>query len=781
MKLSFYTRHSLVVFACFLFVTPWIVTSARLALQQSSNRVADWLPVSFDATQRLRWFQQHFSADDLLMISWEGCDLEDPRLPQLAARLRAPVDIGNQRQVKLSRQIITGPEVLEQLQGEPLLLSRRAAQLRLRGWLTGDELESTCLVLLVTPEGWKNRHFLIEHIRDCADQIEGLARKSLRMAGTAMDSVAIDYASEKHLQWMMLGSFAVGCLLLAFLFKSVVLTGMVFFTALFCQQLSMALVHSTGGHMDSVMLMIPSLIYVLSISTGVHLAHYYLSAARDEGIEHAVERAVKKALLPCGLATLTTMIGLGSLTVSLLKPVSNFGGYAAMGVLLASVSVFFLLPSLLASIPISQQAYARKSSDRWDRLLTFVSTWSTPILLATTVVFGASLWGVFHFRSSACVHAFFAPDAPIIQDYDWLEERIGPLVPLEVVLRFPLDEETIAASPLDRLRVVGAVHGVLAENESVGAVVSALNFSRQIRHRGTGILQVSREALFNQQLGRNLETFRTMGFFRKTPTEQLWRVSSRAFAGHGLNYSMLLQELQAAVDPILERNRQRGLGEIEAVYCGGVPLVQQAQSQMLVDLANSFGLAFALIAAIMIAIQLAGSSEEFAVTRGWKATGWLILRRVTAGLISMIPNVFPCLLVLGAMGLAGIKLEIGSLMTASVALGIAVDDTLHFITWFRRGLARGDSQFAAIRFAYASCGVAMIQTTLACGLGLLTFAMSDFIPIARFAWVMFAMLSSAVVADLVVLPAVLLSPLGVVFEPLAPVERERTGGQGPGA
>ncbi len=765
MKPTFYTRYALLILACFLFTTPWVITSARRAVEQNSNRVSDWLPESFDATQRLRWFQKHFAADDLLVISWEGCTFDDPRLPQLAEKLRQPVAVGHQRQVVFQRQVITGPEALARLRRPPLELSRQAAQLRLQGWVVGKDLQHTCLVYLITKEGWKYRDLLVQHIRDCADQVEGLSSHALRMAGSIIDSVTIDQASQKNLRVMMTCSFAIGCLLLGLLFRSWVLMGMVFLTAFYCQQLSLSLVYSTGGHMDSVMLMIPSLIYVLTISAGVHLAHYYLDAVSEGGISGAAERAVHKALLPCGLAATTTTMGLGSLTISFLNPVSNFGAYAALGVLVTTLCVFLLFPALLTTLPSASRAVSSHTHAPWSRTQSFVTRYANLILCVAALGLGAGLWGVFHFRSSARVHDFFAAEAPIIQDYDWLEERIGPLVPLEVVLRFPIDYKTAGYSLLDRLRVVGATHGALAETPGVGAVVSPLNFAPRIPRRGTNAWDVSREALLNQQLEKNLTNFRDMGFYRELEQEQLWRISARAYAGHGLEYADLLQELRAAVDPILLRNQQRGLGAIAAVYCGGVPLVQQAQEQMLLDLAHSFSLAFGLIAIMMIGLQLVGARAEFAAARGWTETTVLVLRRTAAGLLAMIPNILPCVLVLGGMGLAGLKLEVGSLMTASVALGIAVDDTLHFITWFRRGLQRGDSRPQAVRYAYVRCAAAMTLTTLVCGLGLLSFAWSEFIPIARFAWVMFAMLVSALVADLLVLPALLLSRLGAIFEP----------------
>jgi uncharacterized protein len=135
-----------------------------------------------------------------------------------------------------------------------------------------------------------------------------------------------------------------------------------------------------------------------------------------------------------------------------------------------------------------------------------------------------------------------------------------------------------------------------------------------------------------------------------------------------------------------------------------------------------------------------------------------------AGLVAMIPNVFPVLLLFGLLGLNGTPLDIGTVTTASVALGIAVDDTLHYLTFFQRGLQSGRSRRQSVEFAYRHCGAAMIQTSVICGLGLLVFSLADFIPTSRFAWMSSSLIAVALLADLFLLPALLLSPLGNLFE-----------------
>ena len=139
----------------------------------------------------------------------------------------------------------------------------------------------------------------------------------------------------------------------------------------------------------------------------------------------------------------------------------------------------------------------------------------------------------------------------------------------------------------------------------------------------------------------------------------------------------------------------------------------------------------------------------------------------------MIPNVFPMILLFGLLGWSRLPLDIGSVMTASIALGMAVDGTFHFLTFFRRGLdvaADGRSvgqhdRVAAVRAAFHHSAAALTESAIVCGLGILVFAGSSFAPSRRFAWMLSLLVAAALVGDLVVLPALLASPLGRFFRP----------------
>jgi predicted RND superfamily exporter protein len=130
----------------------------------------------------------------------------------------------------------------------------------------------------------------------------------------------------------------------------------------------------------------------------------------------------------------------------------------------------------------------------------------------------------------------------------------------------------------------------------------------------------------------------------------------------------------------------------------------------------------------------------------------------------MLPNVLPILVVFGGMGWLGLSVDIGAMMSASIALGVAVDDTIHYLTWFREDLRQSGSRHAAILTAYRRTAAPTLQAALINGLGLSVFAWSTFNPTKQLGYLMLTILLAGVVAELVLLPALLASPLGRAFQ-----------------
>jgi predicted RND superfamily exporter protein len=136
------------------------------------------------------------------------------------------------------------------------------------------------------------------------------------------------------------------------------------------------------------------------------------------------------------------------------------------------------------------------------------------------------------------------------------------------------------------------------------------------------------------------------------------------------------------------------------------------------------------------------------------------MRHWSNGLLLLLTSFFPVILVLGAAGWLGITLDQGAVLAPCVALGVSVDDVIHFLICFRYAMAQGQRQQQAVWLAWRSCGRPMYQSWTLLGLGMATLGVSAFIPIVQFGWTMVAMLTVGLLGNLLLLPALLSGPLG---------------------
>jgi predicted RND superfamily exporter protein len=387
------------------------------------------------------------------------------------------------------------------------------------------------------------------------------------------------------------------------------------------------------------------------------------------------------------------------------------------------VVLYLVLPGIFARWPIRRRLDAAAGpapAEPWARATTGHAATITAVAGVALAAAGLGVPGI---RTSVGIDTLFTPESRLIGDYAWLERAIGPLVPVEVVVRFAADSGLRAA---ERLDVVSEIGAALRGLPPVAGVSSAAVFVPDSED-ATGLRAAARKAVLARRLEASLAQLTDMRLVRVDEDGQLWRVTARTSALAGLDYGDLLAEVRAAVEPVVARH-------------GGA-----IQKTLLRDLFTSFLSALGVITLVMMAVE----------------------RGAMAGLVAMIPNVFPMVLLFGILGWTRVALDIGSVMTASVALGMAVDGTFHFLTFFRQAL-RGSAvagRVAAVHEAYRHSAGALAQSALVCGIGILAFAASPFAPTRRFAWMLSLLVFAALVGDLVVLPALLTTRAGRWFRP----------------
>ena len=751
MKKSSQDRLAFFVLLVTLLCLPLIGYGVHRTVKSNSNDVRQWLPSGIAETQEYDWFVEQFGCDEIVVVSWPGCTLEDERLDVAAnalARFTASAATATSSTSanlpNYFQRVTTGRQILAELTEPPLELSSKQAKARLAGTLVGPDGHCTGMLVQMSATGTADRHAALMAIVETVESAAGIGRSQIRIGGPTADSVALDIESERS-RTTLTGISIVAALVLAWrCLRQTQLVFAVASTALLCATISLSLVYFTGGTMCLLLVTMPTLIYVLAVSAAIHLTHYYLDAVKKGGASTAPLRAIAAGWLPCTLTAATTAVGLGSLALSEVVPVKMFGIYSALGVMASLPVLFVFLPSVLQLWPAQAGPKTRQ-----NRLLSFVTRdwadrlsggiaihhrWIVAGALLLTVIVGS---GVAKLDTSIKLLNLFSPEAQIVRDYEWLEEHLGGMIPVEVIVCF---DKGNSVSILERMEVVSVVQQGLNRMDNVDGTISAATFAPRIPRPG-GIRQLMKRGIARKQFQRNEHVYADAGYVRQSAEGELWRVSARVEALNALDYGHFIGLMRTRVDPLLAQYNARFGGGISAIYTGVVPLVYKAQRMLLEDLIKSFLLAFVLIGVVMV----------------------VMLRSVRAGLISMIPNAFPALVVFGGMGWAGQLCDIGTMMTASVALGIAVDDTIHFLSWFRRGVNQGLDRREAVRLAYRRCGKAMLQTTVICGLGMLVFSLSSFVPTARFAGLMFTLLLVALVGDLLLLPALLTGPIGRFF------------------
>lgn len=748
--LSFFARHRSLILLSMFVSFPFLAWEAWVSLQDSDNSVRQWLPHDNRETVEFDWFMERFRGEEVVFVSWKGCTINDPRLEQLASIFEQKAKSG----ASPFDRIQTSTRLIAQLTSKRFGLSRQEAIRRLTNSFVGPDGRTGCAVMTLGESGKRDRSKAMATLRQVAQVNCGVPLSHLRVAGPVVDNVALDEESQQTIQKYL--PLCIGIVLLTGMWalRSVTISLYIFAIAIYNACFSLALLRWCGGQLNLVLIMLPTLVYVLSISSAVHLVNYYYKARKRPGRVAPVSAAVRDGWKPCLFAALTTALGLASLGVSQIAPVRDFGLYCALSLMVSFLTTFLFLPALLEWQPRQSKDAQQPESKSEHDVHYHIHTVSNPLVeavsrfvtrrhkfvtigcVAVVVTLGV---GVVKTTSSVRILGNFSEEHRILQDYAWLEKNVGPMIPVEVVVTF---DDAVEASNLERVELVRRVSRSLNELDEVAGTVSAATFMPAIPNGTTREDNFKREAI-GKRLDRSTPEFETAGLLSETPQDQAWRISARIKALEDIDYGYFIDRLRKRAEPLLVDSNGRPIAGASVTITGIIPLVYRAQRQLLNDLAVSFVTAFAIITAVTAII-----------VHSWAGGG-----------VAMIPNLFPVLIVFGLMGLAGMPVRISAVLTASAALGIAVDDTLHFFTWVRRAVDAGAERAQAVRSAFSRCAPAMFQTTLINGVGLIVFALTMFLPTKLFATLMIALLAAALLGDLIFLPALLAGPMGKFLRP----------------
>lgn len=572
------------------------------------------------------------------------------------------------------------------------------------------------------------------------------------VAGELAMVYRINTGMAEDLAVFMPATLAAIAALLAFIFRRAVAVVLPLMIVVLSLASTLGLMIVLGIPGSTAVQILPVFLLTVGVCDAVHiLAIAYQRRQEGDSQPDAIAFAIRHTGLAVFMTSATTAAGMASFLTAEMGAVRDLGLIAPMGVGLAYLYTMVTLPALLAIVPMRVRAdVPTDPADRpIDRFLIaagrFAARKPGHVLVPTALLTLVSVAGLLQVGFSHNALNWFAPEDWARRDFAEIDRRLGGSVSLDLV--FDAGEAGGLYSP-DRLRAiesfVGEVREIAAAPIRVGPSISLLDIVKETHsalHEGRPEARripetreaVAQELLLFESSGSDdtLEFVDTE--YRRT------RVNLRLPFVDALAFPPFLRELDAHAATSLG-------GGLSLERTGVMTLLAQVFEAVIQSMAKSYVAALILITPLMM----------------------LLLGSFRRGLVAMVPNVLPILAVLGVMGFLGITLDSTTMMIGAMIIGIAVDDTIHFMHKFHRHFDEtADLEFAVCE-TLRTTGSAMLFTSVALTLGFLVFAASDMRNIRIFG--LFSALATVVAfaADLWVGPAL-----------LAAIERTRRRRQGP--
>ncbi len=489
--------------------------------------------------------------------------------------------------------------------------------------------------------------------------------------------------------------------------------------------------------LNIILTVLPSVMFVVSMSDVIHLVSRYLDALRELGNSfEATKLAVREVGMATFLTSVTTAIGFFSLVFVRVEPIQVFGTVMGIGVMIAFVLTFAVLPALFYLTGGPKYVTAKKKDHFWRRRLEVwflaVSRNKKTVLAIGGVVLVLSVVGVLQLESDNMLMDDISESEPLKQDFNYLDDHYGGARPFEMAVT--IQDTSIKVWDKEVLQTLDTVQGYLKETYGANIKLSLVS-AMKILNRGmySGLNEYytlpnrkSKERTIRQILrtGGDGKLLRSM----LDSTETVIRISG-TIPDLG---NQKVTAMNKKLDKFLKGKTLEG--KLKYRVTGTAHLVDKNLRYMSTSLVKGLAVSILIVALIM----------------------GLIYRSFSMMLISLVPNIFPLVFIGGAMGFLGVDLKISTAIIFTIAFGIAVDDTIHLLGKFKYELLKGKGVLYALRRSYFTTGKAMILTTLILCSGFLLLVFSSFLGTFYLGIMLCLALIVALIADLTILPVLIL-------------------------
>ena len=483
---------------------------------------------------------------------------------------------------------------------------------------------------------------------------------------------------------------------------------------------------------------LPSFLLAVGVGTSVHiLAIFFHRYRRSADKKESIAYAMAHSGLAVAMTNVTTASGLMSFSTAELAPIADLGVFAGIGVLLTFVYSIVLLPALLALVPISRKAPPEDTEMR-TAMGTFLSSVGhfsnrhpVAILIVSAALIVASLISISSIRFSHHPLSWFPQGNPIRLATEKIDRELKGSISLEVIIDTGKENGLYDPVLLGRLEEAAAhVEKLDFEKLYVGKAWSVTTILKEIHQA----LTENRPEFYRIPADRNLVAQEFL-LFENSGSDDLEDFVDSQFTKARFMVKVPFEDAYHAGIFIEQVNAyfERHFPEATVTLTGMIGLLARTITAAIHSMAKSYAIALAVITVLMI----------------------LLIGRVRIGLLSMIPNLAPILMMLGVIGLFNLPMDLFTMMVASIAIGLAVDDTIHFMHNFRRYYDQSGDPQEAVHQTLQTAGRAMLVTTVVLSIGFFIFAFATMSNIRNFGLLTGFTIIMALLADYLLAPALM--------------------------
>ncbi|MAR66141.1 MAG: hypothetical protein CL833_02705, partial [Crocinitomicaceae bacterium] len=485
--------------------------------------------------------------------------------------------------------------------------------------------------------------------------------------------------------------------------------------------------------LNLVLTVLPTIIFIVGMSDVIHIVSKYLEELRKGKPKfEALKITIKEVGMATLLTSVTTAVGFLTLYFSRVVPIKDFGVYVAMGVMITFVLSFLVLPSMFALIPTPSRSKKKSEATFWTKVLRRSFLWTIHNQVKVVSISGIILIGSFVGLSALEVNNFLLEDLkendPLNKSFMFFDEHFSGARPMELSIECK-EGSILTPSNLRELDSLERLLVSIYPNESFGSVLTVIKSLNRVLNGGSNLQYKLPEA--DKELRKITSRLK-----KQIPQELLkqYLTADEKYARFSSTVPDLGGNQYRALNNSFAEKREGQFPQFNIHHTGTAHLIDKNNQYLSTSMVLSLLIAFAVIAGIV---------------------GFLF-RSLKMVLISLIPNVFPLVMIAGIMGVADIDIKVSTAILFTIAFGIAVDDTIHFISKLKLEINKGASLVFALRRTYMSTGRALVLTTAILSAGFLTLIFSNFLGTLYLGLLVSLTLFFALVADLFLLPILIL-------------------------